>query len=94
MCKLFSFSLGPTAMRRFDGLEKDSISGYDELIRSFGARFITCSKTPKAFNSLFTMSLRKVKPLEHTQIIIGICTMRQVETMEESQPAHSKWAPY
>lgn len=94
MCKLFSFSLGPTVMRRFDGLEKDSISGYDELIRSFGARFITCSKTPKAFNSLFTMSIRKVKPLEHTQIIIGICTMRQVETMEESQPTHSKWAPY
>lgn len=66
MCKLFPSSLGPTTMRRFDGLEKDSICGYDELIRSFGARFITCSRTPKAFDSLFTMSIRKVKPLEHT----------------------------
>lgn len=65
MCKLFPSNLGPTTMRRFDGLEKDSIHGYDELIRSFGAQFITCSRTPKAFDSLFTMSINLRAYLDH-----------------------------
>lgn len=43
-------------MRWFDGLEKDSIQGYDKLIKAFGARFVTCSRTPKPFNFLLTMS--------------------------------------
>ena len=37
MCKIFPSSFGPIAMRWFDGLEKGSIWGYDELIRAFRA---------------------------------------------------------
>ena len=37
MCKVFSSSLGPVAMRWFDGLEEDSISSFQELTKAFGA---------------------------------------------------------
>ncbi|XP_030933744.1 uncharacterized protein LOC115959465 [Quercus lobata] len=43
MCKNFPSSLGPTAMRWFDRLEKGVIRGFDELIRAFGARGIATS---------------------------------------------------
>ena len=59
MCKIFLSSLEPIAMRRFDGLEKGSIRGYDELIKAFGARFVTCSKTPMPFASLLTMAMKE-----------------------------------
>ena len=57
MCKIFPSSLRSTAIRWFDGLEKDFIQGYDELIRAFGAKFVTCSSTLKPVNSLLTMSM-------------------------------------
>ena len=60
MYKIFPSNLGPTAMRWFDGLEKDSIRGYDELIRVSRARFITCSRTPKPF---LTMSMKESETL-------------------------------
>ena len=37
MCKVFPSSLGPVAMRWFDGLEEGLISSFQELIRAFGA---------------------------------------------------------
>ena len=37
MCKVFSSSLGPVAMRWFDELEEDSISSFQELTKAFGA---------------------------------------------------------
>ena len=46
MCKVFSFSLGPVAMRWFDGLREGSISSFKELTRAFEARFVTCSRVP------------------------------------------------
>ena len=44
MCKVFLSSLGPIAMRWFDGLEKCSIGSYEELTRAFKARFVTCCR--------------------------------------------------
>ena len=64
MCKIFPSSLGPIVMRWFDGLEKGSIWGYDELIRAFGVRFVTCSRTPKPFASLLTMAMKEGKTLK------------------------------
>ena len=46
MCKVFPFSLGPIAMRWFDGLEEGSIRSYEELTKAFGARFVACSRVP------------------------------------------------
>ena len=46
MCKVFSSSLGPVAMRWFDGLRAGSINSFKELTQAFGSYFITCSKVP------------------------------------------------
>ena len=37
MCKVFLSSLGPVAMRWFDGLEEGSIGSLQKLTRAFGA---------------------------------------------------------
>ena len=52
------------AIRWFDGLDKKSIHGYDELIRTFGARFVTCSRVSKPFDSLITMSMKEDETLK------------------------------
>ena len=59
MCKIFPFSLGPIAMKWFDGLEKRAIQGYDELIKVFKVRFMTCNRTLKHFASLLTMAMKE-----------------------------------
>ena len=59
MCKVFPSNLGLDAMRWFDGLEEGSIGFYEELIRAFGARFVTCSKVPRPLDSLLSMVMRK-----------------------------------
>ena len=46
MCKIFPSSLGPMAMRWFNGLRANPIDSFKKLIQSFGARFITCSRVP------------------------------------------------
>ena len=46
MCKIFPSSLGPMAMRWFNGLKANSIKSFKKLTQSFGARFVTCSKIP------------------------------------------------
>ena len=43
MCKVFLLSLGPTALRLFNGLRKGSIYSFSELIQEFGIQFVTCS---------------------------------------------------
>ena len=43
MCKVFPSSLGPTALRWFNGLRKGSIHSFAELIQEFGVQFVTCS---------------------------------------------------
>ena len=59
MCKVFPSSLGPVAMRWFDALEEGSIRSFVELIKAFGARFITCSRVPKPVDSLLSMCERR-----------------------------------
>ena len=46
MCKVFSSSLGLTALRWFNGLRKGSICSFSKLIQEFGVRFVTCSRVP------------------------------------------------
>ena len=48
MCKVFLSSLGPVAMRWFEGLGAGSIGSFKELTQAFGSRFITCSKVPQS----------------------------------------------
>ena len=63
MRKIFPSSLGPMAMRWFNGL-KDSIDSFKKLTQSFGARFITCSKVPLPLGSLLSMSMREGETLK------------------------------
>ena len=63
MCKVFLPSLGPTAMRWFNGLRKRSIQNFRELMQAFGARFITCSKVPQPIGSLLSMRMKSGKTL-------------------------------
>ena len=57
MCKIFPLSLGPMAMRWFNGLRANSIDSFKKLTQSFGARFITCSRIPLSLGSLLAMSM-------------------------------------
>ena len=43
MCKIFPSSLGPMAMRWFNGLRANSIDSFKKLTQSFGTRFILLS---------------------------------------------------
>ena len=49
MCKVFPSSLGPVAMRWFDGLGVGSIDSFKELTLAFGSHFITCNRVPRPF---------------------------------------------
>jgi len=57
MCKVFPSSLGPVAMRWFDGLKEGSINSFKELTRAFEARFVTCSKVPRPLDFLLSMTM-------------------------------------
>ena len=65
MCKVFPSSLGPTAMRWFNGLKANSVGSFKTLTRAFGARFITCSRTPRPLGSLLTLSMREGETLKN-----------------------------
>ncbi|XP_050250243.1 uncharacterized protein LOC126697330 [Quercus robur] len=64
MCKVFPSSLGPVAMRWFDGLSASSIGSFKELTRAFVSRFITCSRVPRPVDSLLSMSMREDETLK------------------------------
>ncbi|XP_030975902.1 uncharacterized protein LOC115995462 [Quercus lobata] len=64
MCKVFPSSLGPVAMRWFNGLRANSIDSFKKLTRAFGARFITCSRVPRPLGSLLSMSMREGETLK------------------------------
>ena len=55
MCKVFSSSLGPVAMRWFDGLGAGSIDSFKEITWAFGSHFIICSRVPRPLDSLLSM---------------------------------------
>ena len=62
MCKVFPSSLGPVAMRWFDGLGASSIDSYKELTRAYGSRFITYSRVP--WPPLLSISMREEETLK------------------------------
>ena len=64
MCKEFPSSLGPMAMRWFDGLGAGSIDSFKELTRAFGSRFITCNRVPWPLDSSLSMSMREGETLK------------------------------
>ena len=64
MCKVFPSSLGPVAMRWFDGLRVGSIDSFKELTQAFGSRFITCSRVPRPLASLLSLSIREGETLK------------------------------
>ena len=59
MCKVFLSSLGPVAMRWFDGLRTGSVDSFEELTQAFGFHFITCSRVPRPLASLLSLSMRE-----------------------------------
>ena len=59
MCRVFPSSLGPMAMRWFDGLKTNSVSSFKKLTQSFCSRFITCSRVPQLLDSLLSMSMKE-----------------------------------
>ena len=59
MCRVFPSSLGPMAMRWFDGLRTNSVSSFKKLTQSFCSRFITCSRVPQPLDSLLSMSIKE-----------------------------------
>ena len=65
MCKVFPSSLGPVAMKWFDGLEEGSISSFKELMRAFEARFVTYSRVSRPLDSLLSMSMREGETLKN-----------------------------
>ena len=64
MCKIFPPSLGPMAMRWFNGLKANSIDSFKKFTQAFGARFITCSRVPQPLRSLLSMSMRDEETLK------------------------------
>ena len=64
MCKVFPSSLGPMAMRWFDGLRADSIYSFKELTRAFGSHFIICTRVPWPLDSLLSLSMREGETLK------------------------------
>ena len=64
MCKVFPSSLGPVAIRWFDGLGAASIDSFKELTRALRSRFITCNRVSRPLDSLLSMSMRERETLK------------------------------
>ena len=64
ICKLFPSSLGPVAMRWFDGLRAGSINSFKELTQAFRSRFIACSRVPRPLASLLSLSMKEGETLK------------------------------
>ena len=64
MCKILPSSLGPMAMRWFNGLKANSIDSFKKLTQSFGTCFITCSRVPLPLGSLLSMFMRDGETLK------------------------------
>ena len=64
MCKVFPSSLGPVAMRWFDGLGAVSISSFKRLTQAFNSCFITCSRVSRPLDSLLSLFMREGETLK------------------------------
>ena len=63
-CKVFPSSLGPIAMRWFDGLDEGLIGSFQVATKAFEARFGTCSRVPCPLDSLLSMVMREGETLK------------------------------
>ena len=87
MCKVFPSSLGPVAMRWFDGLRPNSVGSFKQLTQAFGSRFITSSRVSRPLDFLLSLSMREGKTLEAYSDRYRRCTMRYRVTMTTSPSA-------
>ncbi|XP_065633429.1 uncharacterized protein LOC136069150 [Quercus suber] len=58
MCKVFPSSLGPVAMRWFNGLRTNSVDSYRQMTQAFGSRFVTNSRPPRPMSTLLSLTMR------------------------------------
>ena len=64
MCKVFPSSLGPVAMRWFNGLKANFVDSYRKLTQAFGSHFVTNSRSPQPLSTLLSLSMRDGETLK------------------------------
>ena len=64
MCKVFPSSLGPVAMRWFNGLKTNFIDSYRQLTQVFGSRFVTNRKASRPLSTLLSLSMHDGETLK------------------------------
>ena len=64
MCKVFPSSLGPAAMRWFNGLKTNSIDSYKQLTQAFGSHFVTNCRAPRPLSALLSLSMHDGETLK------------------------------
>nr|XP_023876607.1 uncharacterized protein LOC111989031 [Quercus suber] len=64
MCKVFPSNLRLVTIRRFEALEEGLVGSFEELMKAFRAKFITCSRVPKPIDSLLFMAIREGETLK------------------------------
>ena len=64
ICKVFPSSLGPVAMRWFNGLKTNSIDLYRQLTQAFGSHFVTNSRAPRPLSALLSLSMHDGETLK------------------------------
>ena len=64
MCKVFPSSLGPVAMRWFNGLKTNSIDSYKQLTQAFGSHFVTNCRAPRPLSVLLLLSMHDEETLK------------------------------
>ena len=89
MCKVFPSSLGPVAMRWFNGLKANFVDLYRQLTQAFGSRFVTNSRAPRPLNALLSLSMCDGETLKAYSADIGRCIMKWTAnlTMFPSTPS-------
>ena len=64
MCKVFPSSLGPVAMRWFNGLKTNSIDLYRQLTQALGSHFVTNSRASRPLSVLLSLSMHDGETLK------------------------------
>ena len=71
ICKVFPSSLGPVAMRWFDGLRPNSVGSFKQLTYAFGSRFIISNRVPQPLDSLLFIHVIKGDPKSLLEQVLG-----------------------
>ena len=64
MCKVFPSSLGPTAIRWFNGLKANSMDSYRQLTQAFGSCFVINSRAPQPLSAMLSLSMHDRETLK------------------------------